>query len=291
MMSVSLNRTLLATALCVGLGWGAACLPVHAQMATAAPALQLAIDAEAMPDPTHWWVSEKLDGVRAFWDGSVLRFRSGGVIAAPAWFVAGLPRQALDGELWMGRGRFAPLSGAVRRLHPDDDEWRAIQYRIFDLPEAPGDFSARIEAMRAVVAAAALPWLAVVAQHRVADRAALQAMFDAVVQQGGEGLMLHRADALWQAGRGDALLKLKPWFDAEARVVAHVGGRGKHEGRLGALVVALPDGRLFRLGTGFSDAERRDPPPVGATVTYRYRGETATGLPRFASFVRQRTLP
>lgn len=118
-----------------------------------------------------------------------------------------------------------------------------------------------------------------------------RARFDAVVRGGGEGLMLHRADAPWLFGRGDALVKLKPWQDAEARVVAHVGGRGKYEGMLGALLVETPEGRRFRLGTGFTDAQRRDPPAVGAAVTYRYRGYTSSGLPRFASFMRVRELP
>lgn len=100
--------------------------------------------------------------------------------------------------------------------------------------------------------------------------------------------MLHRADAAWQTGRSDVLLKMKPQHDTEAVVVAHVPGKGKYEGMLGALVVETPEGRRFRLGTGFSDAQRKAPPPVGSTVTYRYRDVTANGVPRFASFLRVR---
>lgn len=255
---------------------------------TAAPAVLLAQEASEGIDPAPYWVSEKLDGVRAVWDGKVLRFRSGRRIAAPDWFVAALPAQALDGELWLGRGRFAEVSGRVRKAEPVDAEWRAVRYLIFELPGAPGDFSERVMAMRALVAAADVPWLGAVAQTRLPDRAALAARLAEVLAVGGEGLMLHRADAPYLTGRRDVLLKLKPWQDAEAIVIAHLPGQGRYAGQLGALEVRMADGRQFRIGTGLSDAERAAPPPVGAQITFRYRGLTASGLPRFASFWRVR---
>ena len=252
------------------------------------PPLLLAREATGGIDPAPYWVSEKLDGVRAVWDGRVLRFRSGRPVHAPAWFVAALPPQAMDGELWLGRARFAELSGVVRKHVPVDAEWRAVRYLIFELPGAAGDFSRRVATMRALVAAVDVPWLGVVEQARVADRAALAARLAEVLAAGGEGLMLHRADAPYLSGRSDALLKLKPWQDAEATVVAQWPGQGRFAGMLGALEVEMADGRRFRIGTGFSDAQRRMPPPVGAQITFRYRGLTATGLPRFASFWRVR---
>lgn len=255
------------------------------------PALMLAERHHAGIDPAAYWISEKLDGVRAYWDGEALRFRSGRPIAAPAWFLAALPPQPLDGELWLGRGRFDALSAIVRRDAADDAAWREVRYMVFDLPGAPGSFSERVVRMRELAALAAVPWLEPVAQIRVPDREALKRRFDAVLAQGGEGLMLHRADAQWTPGRSDAVLKLTPWLDAEARVVAHVAGRGRHRGRLGALEVEAADGRRFRLGTGFSDAEREHPPPLGAEVTYRYRELTASGLPRFPVYLRMRDLP
>jgi DNA ligase-1 len=253
-----------------------------------APALLLAERYDGQADVSRYWVSEKLDGVRAYWDGARLCFRSGRPVPAPVWFVAALPARPLDGELWLGRGNFARLSGIVRRSEPDDAEWRQMRYMIFELPAAPGDFSARAATIRATVAAAGLPWLQAVEQFRVADAKALQRKLDEVVRGGGEGLMLHRADAPYETGRSAALLKLTPWRDAEARVVAHLPGKGKYAGMLGALRVEMPDGRRFSLGTGFSDAERRAPPPVGALVTYRYRELTAAGLPRFPRYLRVR---
>jgi DNA ligase-1 len=239
-------------------------------------------------NPADFLVSEKLDGVRALWDGRTLRFRSGRPIAAPAWFVARLPATPLDGELWLGRRSFDALSGAVRKESPDDAEWQAVRYMVFDLPREPGPFVHRAARMRALLEAAPQPWLMPVAQSTVADAASLQAHLNAVVAAGGEGLVLHRADALWVPGRSDALRKLKPVPDEEGRVLAHIAGAGKYQGRMGALLLETPDGQRFALGTGFSDALRASPPPVGAMVTYRYRDRTASGLPRFASFVRVR---
>jgi DNA ligase-1 len=253
-----------------------------------APPLLLAQNYSGKYDVADYLVSEKLDGVRALWDGKNLRFRSGKLIHAPAWFTASLPTHALDGELWMGRQRFDQLSAAVRRHAPLDTEWKTITYQLYELPGGKGNFNARIAALQASAAQAALPWLQVLPQVRVADKAALKLKLAQVVRKGGEGLMLHRADALWQTGRSDVLLKLKPHHDAEALVVAHEAGQGKYQDMLGALVVVTPQGRRFRLGTGFSDALRRNPPMVGSTVTYRYRDFTSTGLPKFASFLRIR---
>ena len=256
--------------------------------ADAAPALLLAQDAAADIDPAGWLVSEKYDGVRALWDGRQLRFRSGRLVAAPSWFLARLPKRALDGELWLGRGRFDELSGLVRRASPDDAGWRALHYMVFELPGAPGVFADRAAELARLEAAAQWPQLQAVPQAPVTSRQALQARLDAVVRGGGEGLMLHRADAAYVTGRSTALLKLKPLQDADAVVVAHLAGRGRLAGRLGALRVRGDDGVEFQLGSGFSDAQRDEPPPLGSTVTYTYRGRTPQGLPRFASFLRLR---
>lgn len=239
-------------------------------------------------DPAHYWVSEKLDGVRAHWDGQTLSFRSGKPIQAPAWFTQGFPRQPLDGELWLGRGTFERLSGIVRTQQPVDAEWREVRYMLFELPDAPGTFTERQERLRQLAERAAIPWLQAVEQFRVTDRRALKAKLDAVVAGGGEGLMLHRADALYGSGASGDLLKLKPYLDADATVVGQLPGKGRHTGRMGALQVIAPDGRRFRIGTGFSDAQRQNPPPMGSVVIYRYRGLTAKGLPRFPVFLRMR---
>lgn len=268
---------------------GAATSTPGAVATPSAPALMLASDWPVGHDPSADLVSEKLDGVRAFWDGQILRFRSGRPIAAPGWFTAALPRVALDGELWLDRGRFDELSGIVRRTTPVEADWRKVKYMVFDLPGASEPFGERVQRLQTVLAQAHQPWLQAVSQQRVSDAQALQALLHTTVQGGGEGLVLHRADALWSPGRSDALFKLKPEPDDEARVVGHLPGKGRLSGKLGALLLELPSGQRFALGTGFTDAQRADPPPIGSLVTYRYRDHTPKGLPRFASFLRVRS--
>lgn len=263
---------------------GLAVAPARAVEPLPARALEplLARHAPSNLDPSPYLVSEKLDGVRALWDGRVLRFRSGRPVPAPAWFLAQLPPLALDGELWLGRRTFDELSAIARRREPMDDEWRRVRLHVFELPQAAGTFEQRATQIRALAGGVVVA----VEQVRVTSRNALLARLDAVVQAGGEGLMLHRADAPVASGRSDWLLKLKPEMDAEAVIVSHEPGKGRWAGALGALVLQTPEGVCFKLGTGFTEAQRRHPPPVGARVTYRYRDLTPGGKPRFASFVR-----
>lgn len=249
-------------------------------------ALMLATQWQDSLDPSEFLVSEKLDGVRAYWDGQTLRFRSGRPIAAPAWFLEALPRTALDGELWIGRHRFDDVSATVRRKVPRDAEWHELSYHIFDLPGQPGSFAERASRISAVLEPQGVPWLQAVAQQRGTDRARLQQQLKQLVNEGGEGLVLHHATALWQFGRSDALRKLKLQPDEEGRVVGFQPGKGRHAGRMGALELETPSGKRFFLGTGFTDAQREAPPALGSLVTYRYRDRTATGLPKFASFLR-----
>ena len=238
------------------------------------PALLLAEVYRNQLDVSQYLVSEKLDGVRAIWDGQTLRFRSGKTINAPRWFVDGLPKRPLDGELWIARGAFERLSGIVRKEVPVDAEWHQVRYMIFELPGAPGTFRERAEAMREIARQANIPRLSEIEQFSVVDRDSLKKRMKEVVMAGGEGLMLHRADAPYETGRSDTLLKMKPWEDAEAVVIGHLPGKGKYTGMLGALRVRTDDGREFSLGTGFTDQQRGDPPPIGVTVTYRYHDLT-----------------
>lgn len=268
-----------------------AALPALAARPVDAPDILLAKVLDAAANPADYWISEKYDGVRAIWDGRELRFRSGRAVPAPAWFVKGLPEQALDGELWLGRGRFDELSGIVRKSDAVDAEWRQLKYMIFELPGAPGTFTERIAAMQRIVAASRLPNLQAVPQFRIGDSKSLKRRLTEIVAAGGEGLMLHRAEAPYHGGRSDDLLKFKPFEDAEARVIGHEPGKGRFAGLTGALRMEMPNGKRFRIGSGLTEAVRRDPPSVGSLVTYRYQSLTPKGLPRFPRYWRIRDDP
>ena len=274
------------------LSWAAAAVacPVALQSQSAAaastlPVLLAGVYGEHI-DPTLYWVSEKYDGVRALWDGQQLRFRSGRVIAAPAWFTARLPSTPLDGELWLGRGRFDALSGMVRSSSPNDVDWKQISYMVFELPLGAGTFTERASQLSALVQRTAWSQLQAVGQVRVTNRTELHRRLQQVTSAGGEGLVLHLASSAMTSGRSDVLLKLKPEQDTEATVTGHRAGKGKYAGQVGALQVQMPSGQRFFLGSGLSDEDRRSPPPLGSQVTYRFRDVTPQGLPRFATYLR-----
>jgi DNA ligase-1 len=239
-------------------------------------------------DLSRYWVSEKFDGVRGYWNGHQLLTRGGAVVRVPAWFTKNWPDTPLDGELWVGYGKFSRASAIVRMSDANDPAWHEVTYHVFDLPGHSGDFDTRVPAIRKAVAAIGDPWVVAIPQFHVASEAQLHAELKRVVGKGGEGLVLHRGDVAYRAGRGVGLLKLKPYEDAEARVIAIRPGQGRLAGKMGSLEVRTQDGRRFSIGSGFSDADRVDPPPIGSWVTYRFNGLTATGLPRFARFMRRR---
>ena len=255
----------------------------HALPPTLAQSYHPGIDVQA------YWVSEKYDGVRALWTGEQLLSRQGLPLRPPAWFTAGWPRTALDGELWAGRGRFAQVQAVVASTQADDSAWRSLRYMVFDMPQQLGPFHARLPQLQHTVAAIGQPWVQAAAHWRVASHTELRAQLQRIEAQGGEGLMLRHDAAPYRGGRSDDLLKVKSFDDAEATVVAHLPGQGRYAGQTGALLVEMPNGQRFRLGSGLNAAQRRTPPAVGSTVTYRFNGYHASGLPRFARFWRVRT--
>jgi DNA ligase-1 len=252
-----------------------------------APPVLLALsyaDQKPPVDPAGWWMSEKLDGVRAWWDGSGFVSRTGTPYLAPAWFTAGLPSFPLDGELWLGRKEFQRLVAVVRR-QDRGEAWREVRFVVFDAPGDDQPFEQRLERCRAWFAANLAPYASALAHERCRDRDHVAAELARIEALGGEGLMLRQPGSRYQAGRSASLLKVKSFLDAEARVVGHAPGAGKHLGRLGALEVELPNGVRFAIGTGLSDMLRELPPPISTIVTFRYQELSADGVPRFPTFV------
>ncbi|HET6878888.1 MAG TPA: DNA ligase [Pirellulales bacterium] len=255
--------------------------------ASTVPGLLLAHTWENDLDLTDWWMSEKLDGVRAYWDGKQFVSRQGNVYHAPDFFVAGLPELPLDGELWMGRKAFQRCVSIVRR-QDKSDLWQSIRFLVFDMPTAGGPFEERLEQLRDCLAPNRARFAEIHEHDRCRGLDHLREELARVEALGGEGLMLRQPGSPYEAGRSPTLLKVKTFHDAEARVVEHLPGTGRHKGRLGALGVVLPDGTSFSIGTGFSDAERDHPPAIGSVVTFRYQELSDRGVPRFPSFVRVR---
>ena len=257
--------------------------PIVAEGEATAPPLLLAEAWDGVADPTGWLLSEKLDGVRAYWDGKLFVSRQGNLYHAPDWFVAGLPNVPLDGELWLGRKAFQRTVSIVRR-QDQSDHWKQIRFVVFDAPKLEKGFEDRLTFVKESLAHG--PEYAQAHEHIKChgvdhlrqELARLEAL-------GAEGVMLRRPGSRYESGRSSTLLKVKSFYDSEARVVGHQEGAGRHKGRLGAVLVELEDGTRFAVGTGFSDAERDNPPTIGSVITFRYQELSDGGVPRFPSFV------
>ncbi len=248
------------------------------------PPLLLAESWDNAADLSDWWMSEKLDGVRAYWDGKQFLSRQGNLYHAPDWFVEGLPSEPLDGELWIDRKKFQRTVSIVRR-QDKNDLWNEVRFLVFDAPAATGGFEDRLAYLKDALAKGAAKFARQHPHERCKSLDALRAELTRVETLGGEGLMLRQPGSKYVAGRSATLLKVKTFHDAEAIVVGHQAGAGRHKGRLGALLVRLPDGTDFAIGTGFSDRERENPPAIGAAVTFRYQELSDAGVPRFPSWV------
>jgi len=242
---------------------------------------------EQKVDVKGWWMSEKLDGVRGYWTGKEMISRSGNPFRVPKWFTRNFPSTPLDGELWIGRRQFSVLVGIIRRKIPAA-EWEKVRYLIFDAPQAEGGFEKRLDFARRWFRQHPNPYTEVLKQQICENEMHLRRKLAEIESLGGEGLMLRKPNSPYIVGRSYDLLKVKTLKDAEATVIKHLPGSGKHAGRLGALQVELPSGIQFAIGTGFTDQERENPPSVGSIITFKYYGFHESGIPRFASFLRVR---
>src|SRR6516164_7113024 len=228
-------------------------VPVRAKAGAAGetkegPPLLLAERWDYQADLSGWWMSEKLDGVRAYWDGKQFLSRLGNLYHAPDWFLEGLPEVPLDGELWLARKAFQRTVSIARR-QDRSDHWRELRYVVFDAPSHGAHFEARMEFFQEVIAKRKPPF-AVAHPHEVCrDLDHLRRELARVEELGGEGLMIRQPRSKYEVGRSLTLLKVKSFRDAEARVLEHQAGAGRHKGRLGALLVEAADGTRFSIGT------------------------------------------
>jgi DNA ligase-1 len=239
-------------------------------------------------DISQYYISEKLDGMRGYWNGQQLLSRQGNIINSPVWFTRGWPDVSIDGELWISRDNFQPLMSCVRKIIAGEC-WKRVKFMMFDLPKNDNRFRIRVKKMQNIARQTQSPYLKAIEQFNVANLAQLNNKLEQVIVNNGEGLMLHLASAYYNVGRTAHLLKLKKNQDAEATVIEHIKGKGKYQQLLGSLKVKTDEGIIFKIGSGFTDLERANPPAIGTIITYKYNGLTKAGKPRFARYWRIRT--
>lgn len=234
-------------------------------------------------DIQGWVMSEKLDGIRGYWDGKQLLSRQGYPLSPPDYFVQSFPPFAIDGELFSERGKFEDITATVRSASPKG--WYKLKLYVFDVPTAEGNLFARLNTLADYLAQNPTPYIQIIPQIPVRDEAHLKQFFEQIQSAGGEGVVVRNPDSPYIQGRSAQILKLKAVADAECQVIAHHQGKGKYQGKLGAISCQNEQG-VFRIGSGFKDKDRENPPPIGTVITYKYRGLTSTGKPRFATYWR-----
>ncbi len=238
-------------------------------------------------DIVGWLASEKLDGVRGYWDGKKLISKNGKPFYPPIAFTHNFPAFALEGEIWAGREGFEQTISVVKKKEPHNG-WLALKFAIFDVPATDGVFTQRLNKAKKWFSQNHSDYAFIIPQMRVTSRNELQKELRRVEKLGGEGLIVRKPDALYSKGRSIDILKVKSYYDMEAVVIAYVPGKGKNLGKMGSLLMELPNGTQFKIGTGFSDEKRANPPQVGANITFKYYGFYQSGIPKFPSFLRIR---
>ena len=228
-----------------------------------------------------WYMSEKLDGVRAYWDGEKLFSRSGKLFAVPGFFTKDFPKIELDGELWSKRDDFSNIVSIVNRKKAHDG-WKNLTYNVFEVPNAKGRLIERLSRVKES------QYIRVIKQQKVENRNALDKFLKLVQEKTGEGIVVRDASLPYYSGRKNSALKVKSYIDTECEVIAYTKGKGKYENLLGALVCKLKNSSIIKIGSGFSNEERTNPPKIGAIITFKYYGLTSKGNPRFPIYLRER---
>ncbi len=251
---------------------------------------------------SDYYVSEKLDGVRAYWDGENLLSKKGNKFIVPNWFIKDLPKsKKLDGELWISRGQFQETISIVKtqtKSTEQEKNWKKIKFKLFDIHNG-SVFEQRYKDLLLLEKKINKPHVSVIKQFTILSEKELFNKLESIVKAGGEGLILHKKKSLYNIGRTNDVFKLKPSYDAEATVLSQQKGNGKYKGLLGAITVKLNNSTahnllekfkdteiIFKIGTGFTDEQRKNPPKIGDIITFKYIGFTNSGIPKFASYLR-----
>lgn len=235
-------------------------------------------------DVTGWYLSEKLDGVRAFWKNRKLYTRNGNIINVPHWYTKDFPDVEMDGELWKNRNSFNELSGIIRKKIPINSEWKKVKYVIFDLPGVNKVYEDRVKIYIKLTKKINCGWLKCLKVQKLKRQSELFEKLKKIEKKGGEGVMLRKPGSLYEYKRSSSLLKVKSFFDEEGVVIGYNEGTGKYKGMIGSLIIKGHNKKIFNVGSGLSDKNRKDPPITGSIITYKYF-EKNNGIPRFPTYV------
>lgn len=211
-----------------------------------------------------WVMSEKLDGVRGYWNGKQLLTRQGQPLSPPAYFIKDFPPFSFKG-----------------------DGWEKLKLYVFDVPDAEGNLFERLAKLKAYLVEHPTTYIEIIEQIPVKDKTHLYQFLAQVENLQGEGVVVRNPNAPYERKRSSQILKLKTARDEECTVIAHHKGKGQFENVMGALTCKNHRGE-FKIGSGFNLNERENPPPIGSVITYKYRGLTSRGKPRFATYWREK---
>lgn len=263
------------------------CLILFQSVLAKTPDLFLLKTYDDSKEVVGWVMSEKLDGIRGFWDGEKLISRGGNPINAPAWFTQNYPPFAIDGELWTKRNDFENISSIVRRKGADD-RWKNVTHHIFEVPNQQGGLLERLSVLEDYLRKNPSPHLKVLTQTLIKNKQHLENFLEEVTSHKGEGVVVRNPNTLYETGRLSSALKVKKYFDTECQVLKILSGKSKYQGKMGSVLCQTADGRQLKIGSGFKDKDRNNPPTIGSEITFKYYGFTKKGKFKYPVYLRQR---
>jgi len=232
-------------------------------------------------DVKSWYMSEKLDGVRAYWDGKKLISRSGKIFATPIFFTKNFPSTKLDGELWSKREDFSNIVSIVNKKKAHDG-WDNLTYNIFEVPNSDGNLTQRLKTVKTG------KYIKLIKQMKVENKKHLDQFLKDIQNKGGEGIVVRDGSLPYHTGRDNSSLKVKSYIDSECEVVGYNKGHGKYDGIVGSLSCRMKNMQVIKIGSGLTENQRATPPSIGTIITFKYYGLTSKGNPRFPIFLRVR---
>lgn len=238
-------------------------------------------------DISGFVMSEKLDGVRGYWDSKKLLSRQGKQILAPDFWTQNFPPFAIDGELYTKRDDFENIASIINSSKKRDD-WRNIKLYVFDVPDANGTLIERLEVLQNFLDSNPNEFIKIIPQIKISSKEQMEEFFTNIVQNGGEGVVLRDPNLPYEAKRSTQALKYKKQNEANCKVIKINQGKGRYKDLMGSVDCEMLNGIKLKIGSGFSDKNRANPPKIGEVITFKYEQLNKNGVPKFARYLRVR---